>query len=332
MSCRGCPEVLRSWLGQTSLAAWWSSGSIRFRRSLSELSCGLSLVGRVPLPWLRRRRQLSAGRPRSAAMPGVPAPDLGDGRHRSRPHPAALAALVRRRLLGHHPHTGFLGAAAAAPARARPAGQPGRCCTSCAAPWCDPSVIGSRARWSWTRPTSAGSRKGGAAADYRASQKSILAGAVEVRGHGSGRIRLAVVPDLAATTFARFAAEAITLGSTVLTDGEASTMVWPWHMWIVPWSRWRIRQRLAAVLADLNRPQKHVAPAPIILASAERLDVAAIARRAGISRRAGAGSSALPKPASTGCCKGYSGIGWVGCIRAACVAIKSSRTILPRPP
>jgi ISXO2-like transposase domain/Transposase zinc-ribbon domain len=53
----------------------------------------------------------------------------------------------------------------------------------------------------------------------RASKKSILAGAVEVRGHGSGRIRLAVVPNLSATTFARFAAEAITPGSTVLTDG-----------------------------------------------------------------------------------------------------------------
>ena len=46
------------------------------------------------------------------------------------------------------------------------------------------------------------------------------------------------------------------------------------------------RQRLAAILADRNRPQKHVARARIILASAERLDVAAIARRAGISRPA----------------------------------------------
>ena len=46
------------------------------------------------------------------------------------------------------------------------------------------------------------------------------------------------------------------------------------------------RQRLAAVLADRNRPQKHVARARIILASAERLEVAAIARHAGISRPA----------------------------------------------
>src|SRR3954453_18725048 len=45
-------------------------------------------------------------------------------------------------------------------------------------------------------------------------------------------------------------------------------------------------ERLAAVLADRNRPQKHVAGARIILASAEGLEVAAIARRAGLSRPA----------------------------------------------
>ena len=59
-------------------------------------------------------------------------------------------------------------------------------------------------------------RRGGRQRD---SKKAILAGAVEVRGHGSGRIRLAVVPDLSAATFARFAEEAITPGSVVLTDG-----------------------------------------------------------------------------------------------------------------
>ena len=43
---------------------------------------------------------------------------------------------------------------------------------------------------------------------------------------------------------------------------------------------------MAAVLADRNRPQKHVARARIILHSAERLDVAEVARRAQISRPA----------------------------------------------
>src|SRR3954466_8489426 len=59
-------------------------------------------------------------------------------------------------------------------------------------------------------------RRGGRQRD---SKKVILAGAVEVRGRGSGRIRLAVIPDLSAATFARFAAEAITPGTAVLTDG-----------------------------------------------------------------------------------------------------------------
>src|SRR4051794_40020559 len=46
------------------------------------------------------------------------------------------------------------------------------------------------------------------------------------------------------------------------------------------------RARLEAIVADRNRPRKHVARARLVLLSADRLDVAAIARRAGISRPA----------------------------------------------
>jgi transposase len=46
------------------------------------------------------------------------------------------------------------------------------------------------------------------------------------------------------------------------------------------------RQRLAAVLADRSRPQKQAARARIILHSADRLEVAEVARRAGTSRPA----------------------------------------------
>ncbi|MGH7186213.1 MAG: IS630 family transposase, partial [Pseudomonadota bacterium] len=46
------------------------------------------------------------------------------------------------------------------------------------------------------------------------------------------------------------------------------------------------RQRLAAILADRNRPRKQAARARVILHSAERLDVAEVARRAAISRPA----------------------------------------------
>jgi hypothetical protein len=46
------------------------------------------------------------------------------------------------------------------------------------------------------------------------------------------------------------------------------------------------RARLEAIVADRNRPQKHVARARLVLLSADRLDVATVARRAGISRPA----------------------------------------------
>src|SRR4051795_241692 len=46
------------------------------------------------------------------------------------------------------------------------------------------------------------------------------------------------------------------------------------------------RARLAAIVVDRNRPQKHVTRAKIILHSAERLDVAEVARRAASTRPA----------------------------------------------
>src|SRR5689334_8670660 len=44
------------------------------------------------------------------------------------------------------------------------------------------------------------------------------------------------------------------------------------------------RLRLAAIVGDRNRPQKHVVRARIVLLSADRRDVATVARRAGSSR------------------------------------------------
>src|SRR5215207_8352374 len=46
------------------------------------------------------------------------------------------------------------------------------------------------------------------------------------------------------------------------------------------------RARLAAIVADRNRPQKHVQRARIILLSADRLPVAEVARHAALSRPA----------------------------------------------
>ena len=46
------------------------------------------------------------------------------------------------------------------------------------------------------------------------------------------------------------------------------------------------RMRLAAILGDRNRPQKHVQRARIVLLSAERLAVLAVAHQTGASRPA----------------------------------------------
>ena len=53
----------------------------------------------------------------------------------------------------------------------------------------------------------------------RDSRKSIVVAAVEVRGRGSGRIRLAVVEDLSAAALVPFVEAAVAPGSAVLTDG-----------------------------------------------------------------------------------------------------------------
>jgi transposase-like protein len=59
-------------------------------------------------------------------------------------------------------------------------------------------------------------RRGGR---WRDSAKSIVVGAVEVRGRASGRVRLAVVEDLSAVSLASFVEASVTPGSMLLTDG-----------------------------------------------------------------------------------------------------------------
>jgi hypothetical protein len=53
----------------------------------------------------------------------------------------------------------------------------------------------------------------------RDSSKSIVVAAVEVRGHGTGRIRLGVVPDVSGQSLVGFVEAAVAPGSTVRTDG-----------------------------------------------------------------------------------------------------------------
>ncbi len=64
-----------------------------------------------------------------------------------------------------------------------------------------------------------GVEEGRRAGRQRDSTKSIVVGAVEVRGRGSGRIRLAVVKDVSAASLVPFVEGAVEAGSTLLTDG-----------------------------------------------------------------------------------------------------------------
>src|SRR3954447_9922716 len=68
--------------GTAGLPAWLGgvSGLVRVRRGVSALPHGLPLARGVPLPGVRRRRQLPSVGPQSAAVPGLPAPDLDHGR------------------------------------------------------------------------------------------------------------------------------------------------------------------------------------------------------------------------------------------------------------
>jgi hypothetical protein len=53
----------------------------------------------------------------------------------------------------------------------------------------------------------------------RDSSKSIVVAAVEVRGRGTGRIRLGVVPDVSGLSLVGFVEASVAPGSTVRTDG-----------------------------------------------------------------------------------------------------------------
>jgi hypothetical protein len=63
-------------------------------------------------------------------------------------------------------------------------------------------------------------------------------------------------------------------------------MLGAWLRFVCPLVSAADRAHLEAIVADRDRAQKHVARARIILASADRLVVAEVARRAGVGRPA----------------------------------------------
>ena len=64
-----------------------------------------------------------------------------------------------------------------------------------------------------------GLEEGRGAGRLRDSSKSIVVGAVEIRGRGSGRVRLRVVDDLSSVSLVGFLEESVVPGSVVYTDG-----------------------------------------------------------------------------------------------------------------
>jgi ISXO2-like transposase domain len=71
-------------------------------------------------------------------------------------------------------------------------------------------------------------RGGGRKSD---SSKAIVAAAVELRGKGSGRLRLAVIPEFSADSLCGFVTTAVGAGAVVHTDGWQATGDWAaWAM------------------------------------------------------------------------------------------------------
>src|SRR3954452_22383224 len=181
------PGALRSWAGRSSRAAWRSSrpGSRPMRRAGSYL-----LATRDLLQCRACRRQTSVTAGTALDRTRLPLPLWFAAAYLVTTHTPGFSALQLQRQLGLARYeTAWtmlqkLRRAMVRPERDRLSGTVEL----------DETYVG-------------GAEEGRRGGRQRDSKKVILAGAV--RGCGSGRIRLAVIPDLSAATFARFAKEAI---------------------------------------------------------------------------------------------------------------------------
>lgn len=158
------------------------------------MAAGLSL----PVVW--QWRGLDIAEEGAVRVPILSRPDVGDGRHDPAPHAAAAVLVARGGPSGDHPHPRLLGFAVAAPTR------PDRYETA--------FVMLHKLRRAMRRPERdriAGTVEvdeayiGGVDSRQRGgrqcqSNTSIVVGAVEIGGQRSGRLRLAVVPDLSAAS------------------------------------------------------------------------------------------------------------------------------------
>src|SRR3954467_5024542 len=203
------------------------------RGGLRRVAAGAPLGIGLRLPGVRARRVLAArAQGPDPAVPGLPARDLGDRGHGDAPQPPAAEGLVRRRRAGGDAPERDVGPAAVAAAgpgqlrvglapaaeAAGGAGRPG------------PGALGRPGRGGRDQPAlprRGGSRPGlpfrGGGEPARPGRshdgKLLVAGAVEIRGKGSGRTRLAVIGDYSAVALGGFVAGNVAAGSTVVSDG-----------------------------------------------------------------------------------------------------------------
>jgi len=101
----------------------------------------------------------------------------------------------------------------------------GRCCTSCAARWSRRSV--SCSRGSEIDEFFLGGYEEGLKGGRQRGKKTLCGAAIEVRGRGSGRLRLEVLANSRATTLEEFTKTTTAPGTTVHTDGLFSYSALP---------------------------------------------------------------------------------------------------------
>src|SRR3954462_8975633 len=205
------------------------------RGGLRRVAAGAPLGIGLRLPGVRARRVLAArAQGPDPAMPGLPARDLGDGGHGHAPQPPAAEGLVHRRLAGGDAQERDVGPAAVAPARAGQL-QVGLAAAAQAARGggglvrrrrgagvvagareplaglveVDETSLPFRAKDAPVGPRPGRSHEG----------KLLIAGAVEIRGKGPGRTRLAVIGDYSAASLGGFVAGNVAEGGTVVSDG-----------------------------------------------------------------------------------------------------------------
>src|SRR3954467_6433570 len=206
-------------------------GGLRRVAARAPLGIGLRLPG------VRPRRVLAAGaRGPDLAVQGLPAGDLGDRGHGHAPQPPAAAHLVPGGLAGGDAQERDVGPAAVAAAgrgqlqvglaaAAQAAGGGGRPGPGA------PRRPGGGGRVARAREPLAGRVEGdetslpfrpnGEPARPGRSHdgKLLVAGAVEIRGEGPGRVRPVAIEDYSAATLGGFVAGNVASGSTVVSDG-----------------------------------------------------------------------------------------------------------------